>query len=47
MKARYSKEIDRLYLQMYPMLFEYARSSLSNDALAEEAVQDAFTIACQ
>jgi RNA polymerase sigma-70 factor (ECF subfamily) len=47
MKAWYSKEIDRLYLQMYPMLFEYARSSLSNDALAEEAVQDTFVIACQ
>ena len=47
MNARYSKEIDRLYLQMYPMLFEYARSSLANDALAEEAVQDAFIIACQ
>ena len=47
MKARYSIEIDRLYLQMYPMLFEYARSSLANDALAEEAVQDTFTIACQ
>lgn len=47
MEARYSKEIDRLYLQMYPMLFEYARSSLSNDALAEEAVQDTFIIACQ
>lgn len=47
MNARYSKEIDHLYLQMYPLLFEYARSSLSNDALAEEAVQDAFIIACQ
>ena len=47
MKARYSIEIDRLYLQMYPMLFEYARSSLANDALAEEAVQDTFAIACQ
>ena len=47
MKARYSKEIDRLYLQMYSMLFEYARSSLSSDALAEEAVQDTFIIACQ
>ncbi len=47
MKARYSKEIDRLYLQMYPMLFEYARSSLANDSLAEEAVQDTFIIACQ
>ena len=47
MDERYSKEIDRLYLQMYPKLFEYARSSLKNDALAEEAVQDTFIIACQ
>ena len=47
MNARYRKEIERLYLQMFPMLFEYARSSLSNDALAEEAVQDTFIIACQ
>ena len=47
MKARYKKEIERLYLQMYAMLFEYARSSLSSDSLAEEAVQDAFQISCQ
>ncbi len=47
MNPRYRKEIDRLYVQMYPLLFEYARSSLSNDALAEEAVQDTFIIACQ
>lgn len=47
MKARYEKEIDQLYLKMYRMLFEYARSSLSNDALAAEAVQDTFLIACQ
>ena len=47
MNTRYQEEIDRLYLQMYRMLFEYARSSLSNDALAEEAVQDTFIIACQ
>lgn len=47
MNARYSKEIDRLYLQMYAKLFEYARSSLDNDAMAEEAVQDTFAIACQ
>lgn len=47
MQARYSREIERLYLQMYDMLFEYARSSLSNDSLAEEAVQDTFQIACQ
>lgn len=39
--------IDKLYLQMYPRLFEYARSILENDALAEEAVQDTFAIACQ
>lgn len=47
MNARYSKELHRLYLQMYAQLFEYARSSLNNDAMAEEAVQDTFTIACQ
>lgn len=47
MMVRYNKEIERLYLQMYAMLFEYARASLSSDALAEEAVQDAFHIACQ
>ena len=47
MKARYRLEIERLYLQLYPLLFEYARSSLSSDSLAEEAVQDTFRIACQ
>ena len=46
MVGRYKKEIERLYLQMYAMLFEYARASLSSDALAEEAIQDAFQIAC-
>ena len=47
MKARYTLEIERLYLQLYPLLFEYARSSLSSDSLAEEAVQDTFRIVCQ
>lgn len=47
MQARYKKEIERLYVQLYTKLFEYARSSLSSDSLAEEAVQDAFQIACQ
>lgn len=47
MNARYTEKIEHLYLQMYPMLFEYARSVLSSDAMAEEAVQDAFHIACQ
>ena len=39
--------IEKLYLQMYSRLFAYARSSLPNDALAEEAVQETFVIACQ
>ena len=47
MKARYKLEIERLYLDLYPLLFEYARSSLSSDSLAEEAVQETFRIACQ
>ena len=47
MDARYSSEIERLYLRMYNLLFEYARSTLQNDALAEEAVQETFRVACQ
>lgn len=47
MEAHQREEIERLYLQMYAMLFEYARSALRSDSLAEEAVQDAFQIACQ
>jgi RNA polymerase sigma-70 factor (ECF subfamily) len=47
MNARQSKEIEQLYQQMYSKLFVYARSVLENDALAEEAVQDTFHIACQ
>ena len=47
MNEQYCQEIDRLYLQMYTRLFEYARSVLPNDALAEEAVQDTFAIACK
>ena len=47
MDPKYRKEIEQLYIQMFDMLFEYARSFLPNDALAEEAVQDTFQIACQ
>lgn len=47
MNANQSKEIEHLYLQMYSKLFTYSRSVLDNDALAEEAVQDTFNIACQ
>lgn len=46
MDAAFKREIERLYLLMYDKLFVYARSSLSNDALAEEAVQETFRIAC-
>ena len=47
MNERYRQEIEKLYREMYGLLFEYARSTLSNDSLAEEAVQDTFRIACQ
>ena len=47
MNAEQRKEIEQLYMQMYDMLTAYARSSLSEEALAEEAVQETFRIACQ
>lgn len=47
MNAVQSKQIESLYLEMFDKLFIYARSSLDNDALAEEAVQETFRIACQ
>ena len=40
------QRIEELYMQMYDKLFVYARSSLSNDSQAEEAVQETFRIAC-
>ena len=46
MDETYYSEIERLYLLMYDKLFVYARSSLFSDALAEEAVQETFRIAC-
>lgn len=46
MKPEQSKQIEQLYLEMFELLFTYARSSLKNDALAEEAVQETFRIAC-
>lgn len=46
MDAAYKNEIERLYLLMYDQLFVYARCSLRNDSLAEEAVQETFRIAC-
>ncbi len=47
MDAEQKKKIEELYLQMYEMLYEYARSSMDSDGLAEEMVQDTFAIACQ
>lgn len=47
MTAEQSKLIEQLYQEMYDMLIIYARCSLDEEALAEEAVQEAFQIACQ
>lgn len=47
MNSQYNAEIEQLYLRMYDRLFVYARSTLRNDSLAEEAVQETFRIACQ
>lgn len=47
MDAKHRSRIEALYLRMYDQLFEYARSSLMDDPMAEEAVQETFRIACQ
>lgn len=47
MSDQQSKQIECLYIQMYNILFEYAKSALSNETLAEEAIQEVFRIACQ
>lgn len=47
MNAEQRKVIEQLYMQMYDMLINYARCALSEEALAEEAVQETFRIACQ
>lgn len=39
--------IEQLYMEMYDMLIIYARCALQEEALAEEAVQETFQIACQ
>ena len=46
MDKQHSNYIEALYLEMFELLFSYARSSLENDSLAEEAVQETFRIAC-
>ena len=47
MHPEYNKKIEQLYLEMYDMLFAYARCSFAEESLAEEAVQETFKIACQ
>lgn len=47
MDADQSVRIARLYLEMFNKLMIYARVGLDNEALAEEAVQETFRIACQ
>lgn len=47
MNASQSKQIEMLYLEMFNKLMAYACSSLDSTALAEEAVQETFRIACQ
>ncbi len=41
------ERIEKLYFDMFEKLKIYASSSLKSDSLAEEAVQEAFHIACQ
>lgn len=40
------KRIEEFYLEMYDLLFIYARSALDNESLAEEAIQETFRIVC-
>lgn len=47
MTKQQSEKLAELYQEQYHYLLEYAKSCLHNDALAEEALQDAFHIACQ
>lgn len=47
MDATQRKQIEKLYIQMFDRLLVYARSTLSDEALAEEAVQETFRVACQ
>lgn len=47
MDAEQRKRIGELYLEMYDKLMVYARANLGSEALAEEAVQETFQIACQ
>lgn len=47
MDAQHRDRIEELYFEMYDKLMTYARSSMDNESLAEEAVHETFHIACQ
>ena len=47
MTSEQKKQIEELYLQMFETLMVYSRISFDSISLAEEAVQEAFRIACQ
>lgn len=42
----WKSEMEALYKKMYPALYAYALRVLQNPTLAEEAIQDAFCVAC-
>ena len=47
MNAEQSRKITELYVEMYDKLMMVARKNEDSEALAEEAVQETFSIACQ
>lgn len=47
MDAEQNRKIEELYREMFEKMKVYACCSLDNEALAEEAVQETFRIACQ
>ena len=47
MNAEQNRKIEQLYQEMFEKMKVYACCSLDNEALAEEAVQETFRIACQ
>lgn len=46
MTSEQRKQIEKFYLEMYDLLFIYARKALENESLAEEAIQETFRIVC-
>lgn len=47
METAQRNRIEELYFEMFDMLMAYAHSALGSEALAEEAVQETFRVACQ